>query len=48
MLLTLFMLAVLGGIFLKGFREAIDVAVVLVLTYLLLNTVVLAYSILKV
>jgi hypothetical protein len=38
--ITLFMLAVLGAIFLRGFREAIGVSVVLVGVYLFLNLVV--------
>ncbi len=37
---TLLLLAILGAIFLKGFREAIGVAVVLVAVYLFLNLVV--------
>ncbi len=37
---TLVILAILGAIFLKGFKEAINVAVVLVAVYLLLNVVV--------
>jgi hypothetical protein len=37
---SLTMLGILGGIFLKGFKEAIGIAVVLVVTYLGLNTVV--------
>ena len=37
---TLILLAILGGIFLKGFKEAIGVAVVLVGIYLALNFVV--------
>jgi hypothetical protein len=37
---TLFLLAILGAIFLKGFKEAIDVAVVLVGIYLALNLIV--------
>lgn len=41
MLLTLFMLILLGGVFLMGFREAIGISVLLVSTYLLLNAVVL-------
>jgi len=41
---TLLMLAGLGAIFLKGFREAIGVAVVLVAMYLALNVVVVGYS----
>ena len=39
---TLVLLALLGAVFLKGFREAIGVAVVLVAIYLLLNLVVVA------
>src|SRR5271167_2658913 len=38
--ITLFMLSVLGAIFLKGFREAIGVSVVLVVAYLVLNLIV--------
>jgi len=37
---TLFLLAILGAIFLKGFKEAIDTAVVLVGVYLALNLIV--------
>jgi hypothetical protein len=37
---TLILLAILGAIFLKGFKEAIDIAVVLVGIYLALNAVV--------
>jgi hypothetical protein len=40
MAVTLFLLAVLGAIFLKGFKDAINVAVVLVGVYLTLNVVV--------
>jgi hypothetical protein len=40
MTVTLVLLVVLGGIFLKGFKEAIGVAVVLVGVYLALNLVV--------
>src|SRR3712207_1739532 len=39
---TLVLLALLGAVFLKGFREAIGVAVVLVVIYLLLNLVIVA------
>ncbi|MCA9804107.1 MAG: amino acid transporter [Cyanobacteria bacterium HKST-UBA02] len=39
---TLIMLLVLGAIFLKGFREAIGLAVGIVSLYLILNTVVIA------
>ncbi|HEY7062830.1 MAG TPA: amino acid transporter [Chloroflexota bacterium] len=41
---TLFLVALLGGIFLKGFNEAIGIAVALVLTYLALNAVVVAVA----
>jgi hypothetical protein len=39
-LITLLMVAALGAVFLKGFREAINIAVVVVGAYLLLNLVV--------
>jgi len=42
--LTLMLVAVLGAIFLKGFREAIWIAVLLVGAYLALNVVVIAYE----
>jgi hypothetical protein len=38
--LTLALIALLSGIFIKGFKEAIGIAVVLVIVYLLLNLVV--------
>ncbi|RKT03410.1 amino acid permease [Streptomyces sp. 3211.6] len=41
-LITLILVALLGAVFLKGFSEAIGVAVVLVSTYLALNAVVVA------
>ena len=41
-IITLLLLAILGAVFLKGFREAIGVAVVVVGAYLLLNLVVVA------
>ena len=41
MLVTLLMVALLGAIFLKGFKEAIGVSIFLVAAYLLLNTVIL-------
>lgn len=41
---TLTLLAVLGAIFLKGFREAIGLAVVLVALYLTLNVAVVAWG----
>ncbi|MGI8771467.1 MAG: amino acid transporter [Acidobacteriaceae bacterium] len=40
---TLFLLAILGAIFLKGFKEAIGIAVVLVGIYLALNGIVTVY-----
>jgi len=40
MLITLLILAALAGIFLKGFKEAIGIAVVLVGVYLILNGIV--------
>ncbi len=45
MLVTLLLLAVLGAIFLKGFKEAIGIAVALVAVYLALNAVVTAVTI---
>jgi len=42
--ITLLLLAVLGAIFLKGFREAIGVAVLIVGAYLLVNIVVVAVA----
>jgi hypothetical protein len=41
-LITLVLLAVLGAVFLKGFREAIGIAVAVVGAYLLVNLVVVA------
>src|SRR5215467_7632958 len=41
---TLALIAVLGMIFLRGFKEAIGIAVALVGVYLLLNTIVIAYG----
>jgi hypothetical protein len=45
---TLFLLAILGGIFLRGFREAIGLAVVIVAVYLGLNLVVLTTELVKI
>ena len=42
--ITLVLLALLGAVFLRGFTEAIGVAVLLVATYLALNAVVIAVS----
>ncbi|MDQ0678483.1 hypothetical protein QFZ30_001865 [Arthrobacter pascens] len=44
---TLVLLALLAAVFLRGFKEAIGVAVVLVVAYLGLNVVVIARSILE-
>ncbi|HLG13940.1 MAG TPA: amino acid transporter [Blastocatellia bacterium] len=43
--LTLLLIALLGGIFLKGFKEAIGIAVFLVAAYLLLNAVVVGVGV---
>jgi hypothetical protein len=48
MTVTLVLLAILAGIFLKGFKEAIGVAVVLVSVYLALNVIVTATGIFEV
>ena len=44
MLITLVLLLVLGGVFLRGFSEAISLAVFIVVTYLALNVVVVSVS----
>ena len=41
---TLLLLALLGGVFLRGFKEAIGVAVILVAVYLALNIVVITVA----
>jgi hypothetical protein len=41
---TLALIALLGGIFLRGFKEAIGIAVALVAAYLLLNLIVIAFG----
>jgi len=48
MIITLVLLALLGAVFLRGFTEAVGVAVVLVLIYLALNAVVVAVALGKV
>ena len=48
MIVTLAMITILGLIFLKGFKEAIGIAVVLVAVYLLMNTVVLGRALMEV
>ena len=40
-IVTLFLIGLLGGVFLKGFNEAIGIAVGIVIVYLLLNVVVI-------
>jgi hypothetical protein len=45
---TLALVAALGAVFLRGFKEAIGVAVVLVAAYLALNAVVVGYALSKV
>ena len=46
--LTLVLLALLGAIFLKGFKEAIGIAVFLVAIYLVLNTIVVSVAVAEV
>lgn len=41
---TLVLVSLLGAVFLKGFKEAIGIAVVLVIAYLALNVVVVGYG----
>src|SRR5437868_3283615 len=47
-IVTLALISVLGLIFLKGFKEAIGIAVVLVGVYLLLNTIVIGKALIEV
>ncbi len=47
-IITLVLLALLGGVFLRGFTEAIGIAVVLVVVYLSLNAVVVVDSMIQV
>lgn len=47
-LVTLLILAILSGVFLKGFKEAIDIAVVLVGSYLALNALVVGAGLLQI
>jgi len=47
-LITLLLVALLGGVFLKGFGEAVGIAVVLVVIYLALNFVVVVVALLQV
>lgn len=48
LLVTLIFIAILGAVFLKGFNEAISIAVVLVGVYLALNAVVIMVGIVKI
>lgn len=45
---TLILIALLGAVFFKGFKEAIGIAVILVGIYLALNVVVIAYGLFEV
>ena len=47
-IITLILLALLGGVFLRGFKEAIGLAVILVAIYLVLNVVVIGTGIAEV
>jgi hypothetical protein len=47
LILTLLLLAGLGAIFLRGFREALGLAVVLVVVYLFLNSWILVYELIR-
>ncbi len=47
-LVTLVLLAVLGGVFLKGFKEAIGIAVFVVAAYMALNAVLLTVGLLEI
>jgi hypothetical protein len=44
---TCLLLAMLGGIFLRGFREAIWVAVLLVILYLIVNVIVIGWELIQ-
>ncbi|HEV7857394.1 MAG TPA: hypothetical protein VGO91_01975 [Pyrinomonadaceae bacterium] len=46
--ITLVLIAILGAVFLKGFKEAIGLAVVLVAAYLFLNLIVVGYGLVQV
>ncbi len=45
---TLMLVALLGGVFLKGFKEAMGIAVALVAVYLALNAIVVGYGLYRV
>src|SRR4029079_55764 len=42
--ITLVLVALLGGVFLRGFKEAIGIAVILVAIYLFLNVIVIGFG----
>jgi hypothetical protein len=46
--ITLLLLAGLGAVFLKGFREAIGLAVAIVLVYLALNVIVISWGLIEI
>ena len=46
--LTLVLLGLLGGVFLKGFREAITLAVIIVAVYLSLNAIIIGWGLLEI
>jgi hypothetical protein len=46
--ITILLVMLLGGVFLKGFREAIEIAVFLVGSYLLLNLIVVGVSLVQI
>ena len=46
--LTLLLLILLGAVFLRGFKEAVDLAVILVGIYLTLNAIVISVAVAKV
>lgn len=46
--ITLVLIAILGAVFLKGFKEAIGIAVALVIIYLILNAIVVVVGLLHV
>ncbi len=48
MLVTLLLLTILGGIFLKGFKEAINIAVILVAAYMVLNAIVTVRAVIEI
>lgn len=48
MLLTMILLALLAGVFLKGFKEAVRIAIAIAVPYMLLNLVVLVRGIVEI